>query len=81
MVRVQAEPNPEPPLERCCFCRKQTNFWTLDAEGKVTGKSVACCEGCAKVASPEDVPAKRTWYRREMIAGGRTPGKYLFRDF
>lgn len=55
--------------ERCCFCRKPTAYWTLLPDGaKVTGKSVACCQACAKRAYREDVPTKEVWMRRESIA-------------
>ena len=47
-------------LERCCFCRKLTNYW-------YAAKDVACCEVCAKTADAADVPTKKIWIRRELV--------------
>lgn len=60
-VIVKREPHPEAPLERCCFCRAPTSFWVVNAD-------VACCIECAKRATPDDVPTKPRWCRREWIA-------------
>lgn len=72
MVEIEEEPEdmnlrgPDRLLcERCCFCRRPTRFWTLP----VTSASVACCPPCAKVAEPKDLPKKRDWFKREIIAG------------
>lgn len=51
--------------ERCCFCRRQTMFWATDSFGKVTGQSPACCEGCASVFEPHQMPTKAEWVKRE----------------
>ena len=59
--------------ERCCFCRTPTPFWT-EIKTRSQGDQVACCEACAKRATPEDVPSKRVWMRRETIATGGTMG-------
>lgn len=48
-------------FERCCFCRQPTGFW-------YTPKDVAVCLECAAEATPEDVPDKKVWCRREEIA-------------
>lgn len=60
-----------PPYERCCFCRARTAYWT-DLPDRDPGKQVACCPKCAKKATPKDVPSKKTWWRREVIAEDRT---------
>ena len=54
-------------VERCCFCRKRTGFWTLLSD-RTPGEQVACCASCARVAKEEDVPTKKVWIRRERIA-------------
>ena len=63
MITVQREDEDLSALgcENCCFCRKPTAFWYVK-------KDVAVCLLCAATASPEDVPDKRTWCRREEIA-------------
>lgn len=64
MIEVVRE-DPEPSsfeVENCCFCRRSTPFWYRE-------KDVAVCVECAGHASPEDVPDKETWCRRERIAG------------
>lgn len=57
--------------ECCCFCREKTRWWT-DMPERKPGEQVACCPKCAKVATPEDLPTKEAWCRRERIARGRT---------
>jgi hypothetical protein len=54
------------PLEVCCFCRKQTNFWT-ECPNLKPGEQLACCEKCARVANYKDVPTKEEWCNRERI--------------
>jgi recombinational DNA repair protein (RecF pathway) len=65
MIQVEREHDDAaggpPVFENCCFCRKPTAFW-------YTAKDVAVCLQCAETASPEDVPDKTTWLRRELIA-------------
>jgi hypothetical protein len=56
-------------MEKCCFCRTQTQHWTA-LEGRTEGQQVACCPECAQKANPEDVPTKKVWMRRERIAEG-----------
>lgn len=76
-VPVATEPKNSPTstmdMERCCFCRAKTAFWTELPERK-PGDQVACCEACAKQAWPLDVPSKRVWMRRENIAVPTTFG-------
>lgn len=68
-IEVESIPEADPfdPLERCCFCRTKTGFWTTLKDRK-PGDQVACCEVCARRAKAEDVPSKRDWCRRERIA-------------
>ncbi len=54
------------PLERCCFCRNPTKYWTLDPS-KTPGEQLACCEKCSKIANYNDLPTKQQWCRREDI--------------
>jgi hypothetical protein len=63
MIEVQREDEELSTLgfENCCFCRRPTVFWCRK-------KDVAVCLQCAATASPEDVPDKPTWCRREEIA-------------
>lgn len=53
--------------ERCCFCRAHTHTWT-NLPDRQPGQQVACCEACARVADPVDVPTKKAWMRAEEIA-------------
>lgn len=65
MIEVERE-DPELStfeVENCVFCRNPTSFW-------YRAKDVACCPECAAEATPEDVPDKQTWCRREQIAIG-----------
>jgi predicted amidophosphoribosyltransferase len=65
--------DPDPPHERCCFCRTPTDWWTsLDRK---IGEQVACCQHCAARAEPEEVPSKKDWCRRERIAHHPTIGE------
>ncbi len=66
-VPVQEERDPGPGVERCCFCRHKTKWWTALPDRK-PGEQVACCVDCSSRALPEDVPAKSVWIRRERIA-------------
>lgn len=63
-IPTEREPDPEPPFERCCFCRVRTTTRT-----KLTNRNpaaqVACCEGCAAMNVPEAVPTKRAWFEKE----------------
>ena len=75
-------------MERCCFCRKATPFWT-SIEDRAPGDQVACCDGCASRGFPSDVPSKRVWMRRERISIAPTfreendygSGRYVRRPF
>lgn len=58
------------PMERCCFCRTPTPYWT-ELPDRSEGKQVACCPECAQEATAADVPAKKIWWRREEIAEHR----------
>lgn len=62
------------PIERCCFCRDTTHFWT-SLEDRAPGQQVACCHLCAIRANPEDVPSKQVWLRLERIAHRPTIGE------
>jgi len=59
-IPVEKENPVEPPFEHCCFCCKPTAFWTKLPDRK-PGEQVACCESCAGVNTPDDVPTKKTW--------------------
>lgn len=63
MIAVHEEPGDDPPTERCCFCRRRTRYWCKE-------KDVACCQECARHAELKDVPSKKVWWRREVIATG-----------
>lgn len=69
MIELEREPDDDPPMERCCFCRKVTKFWTR-LSGRKPGQQVACCQECGKTATDKDVPTKKDWCRREQIAMG-----------
>lgn len=74
MVKVRREPDIGPPYEACCFCRESTPFWyfpELTSRGEV-----ACCEGCAGIALPEDMPTKKEWCRRERIVAKSERGDW-----
>jgi len=51
-------------LEKCCFCRKPTPYWT-HLEDRTPGEQVACCETCAAVKLPAQVPTKKEWCAKE----------------
>ena len=48
------------PYERCCFCRRHTDYWY--------NEQIAVCHFCATVANEEDIPEKADWVRKEEIA-------------
>lgn len=50
--------------ERCCFCRKPTDWWTA-IKSRKPGEQVACCPKCAPVYRVKDVPSKRHWCETE----------------
>jgi Zn-finger protein len=52
-------------LEHCCFCFYPTMFW-VKINGKVTGKSVACCMNCALQHDMSEVPTKEQWCAQVM---------------
>ena len=62
------------PLERCCFCRVQTPFWT-DLPGRTGGGQVACCQKCADERDPSEVPTKQAWCDKERALEPRTYGE------
>lgn len=47
-----------PPLERCCFCRTQTQYWSK-------ARDVAVCEPCADIHEEVEVPSKKEWCSKE----------------
>lgn len=47
-------------MERCCFCRQPTPYWTTLPD-RTPGQQVACCETCAPIRNPEEVPSKAVW--------------------
>lgn len=73
MIATKSEPNEE-PVERCCFCRSRTNFWT-ELPDRTSGQQVAICQHCASRAKPDDIPSKKEWARRERIAHRPTIGE------
>lgn len=64
LIPVKPEPDPEPPCERCCFCRRPTSMWTV-IEGRSAGEQVACCEHCSKEHTQDEVPSKKEWCDKE----------------
>jgi len=48
------------PRERCCFCFRPTDWWTLISK-RSEGEEVACCELCARKNRVKDVPIKEDW--------------------
>ncbi len=60
-IKLELERGPEPPYERCCFCRASTPYW-------IAVLDVACCQPCARRAHITDVPTKAEWMQRERIA-------------
>lgn len=73
-IPIHREDPEDPPVERCCFCRNVTPFWTSLSDRK-GGQQVACCEHCAGRGDPVDVPTKDQWCRRERIAHRPTIGE------
>jgi len=57
-VPTTKQPDPEPPFERCCFCRKPTMHWHAP-------KDVAVCLECAETHEPAEVPSKANWLAKE----------------
>ena len=75
-IPIEREPGDEPGVERCCFCRTKTPFWTLLKDRKPGGQ-VACCPDCAKVWRHKDVPTKEFWcYREHLLA----PKTFVYRE-
>jgi hypothetical protein len=60
------------PIERCCFCRTPTRWWTKLPD-RTPGQQVACCQGCADSQAPADVPTKDQWCDREQALRLRSP--------
>lgn len=70
-MSIPIEPDPERPVERCCFCRATATHWTVLPDRKPGGQ-VGICEPCAETRDPADVPTKDEWFDREHeIATGR----------
>lgn len=57
MIKIIKEPGGMEGLERCCFCRDRTPYWTK--------KDVAICLSCAKIHVESEVPSKREWCDKE----------------
>lgn len=67
MIKVKLEPDDISwPLEKCCFCRNPTKYWT-ECTNLKPGEQLACCENCARVANYKDLPTKEEWCNRERI--------------
>lgn len=66
MIPVEDCPDPDDPhtLERCCFCRKRTSWWTKLPK-RTPGQQVACCETCSKKHTTSEVPTKDAWCNTE----------------
>lgn len=67
MITITREDHDDPPIERCCFCRAVTGYWTALADRRPCDQ-VACCVQCSRYATPADVPTKWAWCQRERIA-------------
>lgn len=67
IVGLALDEDPDGAVERCCFCRVRTAFWTKLSD-REPGQQVACCQACAAKAEVKDVPSKTDWCRRESIA-------------
>jgi len=76
MIPIHLEPDDGPPLERCCFCRERTKFWT-SLPGRKPGEQVACCKHCASRGEPHECLTKDDWCRRESIAHRPTIGEIM----
>lgn len=50
----------------CCFCRKNTSYWTLHPSRK-SNKQVPCCEDCAKIVEYNHLPTVKHYLKREDI--------------
>lgn len=74
-IPITREPPDMGVLERCCFCRAPTEYWTALKE-RTPGQQVACCQQCAKTRAPEEAPSKRAWFQAEDIAM-RKEGRYM----
>ena len=67
-VEVTKDPHPEPPYERCCFCRAPTPWWYFPPgmhRRKKNCNEVACCLACAGEHEPADMPTKDEWFAAE----------------
>lgn len=60
MIPTTIEPDPGPPFEHCCFCGKPTRHWT-NLPDRTPGAQVACCQACARLHEPQEVPTKDAW--------------------
>lgn len=63
MIPIEHEDEDAPGwigLENCCFCFVNTPMWTV-LQDRTPGQQVACCEKCAQIHNPEEVPTKREW--------------------
>ncbi len=57
-IPVTVQPDPDPPFERCCFCRVRSPTWFAE-------KDVAVCVSCAETHDPSEVPTKAEWCAKE----------------
>lgn len=58
-------PGMGPPYERCCMCRKTTQYWHKS--------DVALCQTCAKTTKLSDLPTKKEWCDKERNLENRLP--------
>lgn len=59
-LETEVEPA-ERSIERCCFCRSPTEWWTA-IPSRSEDQQVACCEICAGEFRQMDVPTKKYWF-------------------
>jgi hypothetical protein len=65
MILIKKEPNTLWDVkENCCFCRKETSFWTHSSI-RSSYDQVACCKKCSIQFNEKDVPSKEEWCAKE----------------
>jgi len=61
-IPLETEVDPDQrSVERCCFCRTPTDWWTA-IPSRSEAQQVACCEICAGEFRQMDVPTKKYWF-------------------